>query len=255
MWVACSRRETIRRAARAGIGALAFAFIEPELAAKWVEDYYAIIKSDECVPIGHTVNPNIAVVTGMSCHEDEDEAIRRGLDGFRFFGYSLGHYALFGEHQPGVTNLWDRFLQVKDKMPDNAGRGGIGTPAQLREHLRGYEKAGIEQVIFVQQAGATHHEHICESIETFAAEVMPEFAEREAAYAERKRRELAPAIEAALARKPRLPPLAEAAIPVVEALGRAGRLSVARHLGSRRRDPDRDRRSVGRTPLPGRDGG
>jgi alkanesulfonate monooxygenase SsuD/methylene tetrahydromethanopterin reductase-like flavin-dependent oxidoreductase (luciferase family) len=222
MWVACSRRETIHRAARAGIGALAFAFVEPEQAAKWVEDYYAIIKSKDCVPIGHTVNPNIAVVTGMSCHTDEDEAIRRGLDGFRFFGYSLGHYALFGEHRPGVTNLWDRFQQVKDKMPDNAGRGGIGTPAQIREHLRRYEEAGIEQVIFVQQAGATRHEHICESIETFAAEVMPEFAEREAAYAERKRRELAPAIEGALARKPRLPPLDPAAIPVVEALGRQG---------------------------------
>jgi len=40
-------------------------------------------------------------------------------------------------------------------MPDNAGRAGIGTPAQLREHLRGYEKAGIEQVIFVQQVPVT----------------------------------------------------------------------------------------------------
>src|SRR5215831_14585589 len=221
MWVACSRRETIHRAARAGIGALAFAFVKPSRRRNGSRIYYAIIKSEECVPIGHTVNPNIAVVTGMSCHRDEDEAIRRGLNGFRFFGYSLGHYALFGEHRPGVTNLWD-FLQVKDKMPDNAGRGGIGTPAQLREHLRGYEKAGIEQVIFVQQAGATRHEHICESIETFAAEVMPEFAEREAVYAERKRRELAPALEAALARKPRLSPLADAAIPIVEALGRQG---------------------------------
>jgi hypothetical protein len=25
------------------------------------------------------------------CHPDESEAIRRGLDGFRFFGYSLGY--------------------------------------------------------------------------------------------------------------------------------------------------------------------
>src|SRR5215831_5291409 len=40
MWVACSRRETIHRAARAGIGALAFAFVKPEQAAQWVEDYY-----------------------------------------------------------------------------------------------------------------------------------------------------------------------------------------------------------------------
>jgi hypothetical protein len=162
------------------------------------------------------------VVTGMSCHPDEAEAIRRGLDGFRFFGYSLGHYALFGEHKPGVTSLWDRFLQVKDRMPDNAGRGGIGTPAQIREHLRRYEAAGIDQVIFVQQAGATRHEHICESLEIFARDVMPEFKERELARAEQKRRELAPFIEAALVRKPRLAAIEPAAIPVVEALGRSG---------------------------------
>jgi hypothetical protein len=65
----------------------------------------------------------------MSCHPDEAEAIRRGLDGFKFFGYSLGYYALFGEHKPGRTDLWQRFLQAKDQLPDNAGRGGIGTPA------------------------------------------------------------------------------------------------------------------------------
>jgi alkanesulfonate monooxygenase SsuD/methylene tetrahydromethanopterin reductase-like flavin-dependent oxidoreductase (luciferase family) len=226
MWVACSRRETIHRAARAGLGALAFAFLEPEQAAHWVEEYYAIIKSGECVPIGHTVNPNIAVVSGMSCHPDEAEAIRRGLDGFRFFGYSLGYYALFGEHKPGVTNLWERFLQVKDRLPDNAGRGGIGTPAQLREHLRRYERAGIDQVMFVQQSGINRHEHICQSIETFAAEVMPEFAEREAARAERKRRELEPFVAAALARKPRLAPIAAADIPLVEALGRKAKAAI-----------------------------
>jgi alkanesulfonate monooxygenase SsuD/methylene tetrahydromethanopterin reductase-like flavin-dependent oxidoreductase (luciferase family) len=227
MWVACSRRETIHRAARAGIGALAFSFLEPEQAAKWVEEYYAIIKSDECVPIGHTVNPNIAVVTGMSCHPDEAEAIRRGLDGFRFFGYSLGHYALFGEHQPGITSLWDRFLQVKDQLPDNAGRGGIGTPAQIAAHLRRYENVGIDQVIFVQQAGATRHEHICASLETFAAEVMPEFVAREQTRAEQKRRELEPFVAAALARKPRMAEIDPAEIPLVEALGRKGNSTLS----------------------------
>jgi hypothetical protein len=74
----------------------------------------------------------------------------------------------------------------------------------------------------VQQAGATRHEHICESIETFAREVLPEFAEREAARAERKSREMLPFVEAALARKPRMAELDPAAIPVVEALGRQG---------------------------------
>ncbi len=220
IWVACSRRETIHRAARNGIGALAFAFLEPEQAGKWVEEYYGIIKSKDCVPIGHSVNPNIAIVTGMSCHPEEAEAVRRGLDGFRFFGYSLGYYAVFGEHKPGRTDLWQRFLQVKDQLPENAGRGGIGTPAQLREHLSRYERAGIDQVMFVQQSGANRHEHICESLEIFASKVMPEFKEREEARAAEKRCELAPYIEAALARKPRMPPIDDADIPRVEAFGR-----------------------------------
>jgi alkanesulfonate monooxygenase SsuD/methylene tetrahydromethanopterin reductase-like flavin-dependent oxidoreductase (luciferase family) len=220
LWVACSRRETIHRAARAGIGALAFAFLEPDQAARWVEEYYSIIKSPECLPIGHSVNPNVAIVTGMSCHPDETEAVRRGLDGFRFFGYSLGYYAVFGEHTPGRADLWQRFLQVKDQLPENAGRGGIGTPDQLREHLGRYEKAGIDQVMFVQQSGANRHEHICESLEIFASQVMPEFKQREETRAAAKQRELAPYIEAALARKPRMPPLADADIPRVEAFGR-----------------------------------
>ena len=37
LWVACSRRETIQLAARNGIGALSFAFVEPEEAKEWVD--------------------------------------------------------------------------------------------------------------------------------------------------------------------------------------------------------------------------
>lgn len=222
MWVACSRRETIHRAARAGIGALTFAFIEPELAAKWIQEYYDIIKSSECVPIGHAVNANVALVSGISCHPDEEEAIRRGLDGFRFFGYSLGYVGIFGDHKPGVTNMWDRFQEVKDRLPDNAGRGGIGTPAQLRAHLKGHEDAGVDQVIFVQQCGRNRHEDICESLQHFANSSLPEFKERDAIRQVRKQAELAPFIEQALARKPRMVPVDPADVPLVESFGRRG---------------------------------
>ena len=50
LWVACSRRETIRLAAEKGIGALSFSFVEPEEAAEWVDEYHAIIASERCVP-------------------------------------------------------------------------------------------------------------------------------------------------------------------------------------------------------------
>ena len=76
-------------AARLGIGALTFAFVDPLEAKHWVDEYYSIIKSDECVPIGHTVNANIAMVTSFSLHQDREEAVNRGLEGFEFFGYAL----------------------------------------------------------------------------------------------------------------------------------------------------------------------
>jgi alkanesulfonate monooxygenase SsuD/methylene tetrahydromethanopterin reductase-like flavin-dependent oxidoreductase (luciferase family)/putative sterol carrier protein len=228
LWVACSRRETILLAARRGIGALTFAFIEPEQAKEWVDEYHALIASDECVPAGFAVNPSFAVVLPMMCHSDEETAIQRGIDGAHFFGYSLAHYYVFGDHRPGITNVWEEFLAKRaeygfareiinaDEGPlgvkileQGLGslRGAIGTPDQLTELIRRYEDAGVDQVIFVSQAGPNKHEHICESYELFGKKVLPQFTagreEREAA----KRERLAEACERALARRspPRAP--------------------------------------------------
>src|SRR5712692_1947670 len=80
LWVACSRRDTILLAAEKGIGALTFAFIDPEEAKHWVHDYYSTME-DKGAPIGSVVNPNMACVTTFMCHDDEVEAVRRGLEG------------------------------------------------------------------------------------------------------------------------------------------------------------------------------
>src|SRR6266508_4406255 len=81
-------------------------------------------------------------------------------------------------------------------------------PAQIRDLIRGYQAAGVDQLVFVSQAGRTRHEHICESLELFAREVMPEFAEQADEHDRDKAERLAGAGEAALARRdpPRTPP-------------------------------------------------
>jgi len=222
LWVACSRRETIRLAAEKGIGALSFSFVEPEEAKAWVEEYRAIIASERCVPGGFAVNPQVAVVLPMMCAPDEAQAIERGIDGAHFFGYSLAHYYVFGDHRPGRTDIYEEFLRRRDEVgfarsiitADDAPlgvrvlqqglgslRGAIGTPAQVRDLCRRYEQAGVDQVIFLLQAGRNRHDHICESIELFAGEVMPEFAERAQAADAARAERFAPAIEAALARR------------------------------------------------------
>ncbi|HMB32641.1 MAG TPA: LLM class flavin-dependent oxidoreductase [Methylomirabilota bacterium] len=221
LWVACSNRETIHLAAQLGIGALTFAFIDPEEARHWVSDYYETFKQ-ECVPIGHAVNPNIAMVTGFSCHRDAEEAVRRGMDGFRFFQFALGHHYAFGKHTPGRTNIWKKYEAIRAALDVDVlggGTGCIGTPAQLRETLRKFQSSGVDQTIFIQQSGKNRHEHICEALELFAKDVMPEFKEDEARRLARKEEELAPYVEAAFRRKQYLEPLADTDIPTYEALG------------------------------------
>ena len=231
LWVACSRRDTILLAAEKGIGALAFAFIDPEEAVHWVTDYERTL-AETCVPVGQTVNANIACVTQMMCADTEEEALRRGLEGGNFFGYSLGHYYIFGEHEPGRTDVWAEFVErraergfspemqaaleserlgAKVAAGDTTGlRGATGTPDQIRDYLSRFEEAGVDQVIFVMQAGKNRHEDICESLELFGTRVLPEFKERDEAIVAAKAERLAPVIEAALARKPPPPdPLPE----------------------------------------------
>jgi alkanesulfonate monooxygenase SsuD/methylene tetrahydromethanopterin reductase-like flavin-dependent oxidoreductase (luciferase family) len=225
MWMACTNRDTIKVAARNGIGALAFSFINPEEARTWADIYYGIIKSEECVPLGHTVNPNIAMVSSFSIHRDRAEAIRRGHEGFEFFGYAVNALVAH-DAVPGRSRLFSDYMamrgarteQVIEETKGEAPRSsGIGTPDDMRAHLRQLQEAGVDQVIFLQQAGNNKHEHICESLELFADTVMPQFKADVAEREEKKRKALAPYVEAALGRKKWMKPLADDEIPVVKA--------------------------------------
>lgn len=219
IWLACSKRESIHEAARRGIGALTFAFIDQDEAEKWVGEYYDIIKSEACVPVGHAVNANVAMVTGFSCHADPQEARRRGVDGFRFFGYALGHHYIFGEHVPGRTSIWANYEQARDALPASPGAGGIGTPDEIGKSMRRFEEAGVDQVVLLQQSGKSLHKDICESLELFAASVMPAFKRRDAEREAKKAAELAPYLARALARKEHPPALNDAQIAPIIAVG------------------------------------
>ncbi len=167
------------------------------------------------------MNANVALVSGMSVHGDEAEALRRGLDGFRFFGYSLGHYASFGAHQPTLSN----FVGELSRRSRTTCRVTQGMAASVRRIRYARICAATSRPASIRSfscssAGNNKHEHICESLELFASAVQPEFKMREAARAAEKERELAPFIAAALARKQRMAPIAERDIPTVEAFGR-----------------------------------
>ena len=100
------------------------------------------------------MNPNVAVVTTFMCHPDEDEAMRRGLEGANFFGYSLAHYYVFGRHQPGRTDVWAEYQERRararattprpceaarehgDRLGAKVVEDGVVRPARRDRHAR-----------------------------------------------------------------------------------------------------------------------
>ncbi|MDI5978876.1 LLM class flavin-dependent oxidoreductase [Amycolatopsis magusensis] len=230
IWVACTNRDTLKLAARLGVGALTFSFMDADEARFWVREYYDTFKR-ECRPIGQAVNPNIAMLSGVLCHPDGDEARRRGVRGQQFFKWALAHYYRFGSHVPGRTNLWEEFLRSAPEPM--AGIGGVGTPAEVSAHFRALEEAGVDQVILLQQGGDYPHEHICESLELLGKAVLPEFAGRHEAREERKARELAPYLDEAMRWVPEIAPAPGEAI---EAYPRhwAGSGVTGEQVGTRR---------------------
>lgn len=216
MWLACTNRKTIETAARNGLGALAFTFVDPEEAKAWSDIYYGIIRSEECVPIGHRVNANIALVAGFSLHQDAEEARRRGEDGFAFFRYAI-NALVANDARPGYSTLWEEYETLKGRDLPTIAAPGIGAPEQLTRHIEDFEAVGVDQIIFLQQGGKNRHEHICESLELFGAEVLPRFEERRARREAEKAEALGPYLERALERRRWMAPVAEEDVPVVPA--------------------------------------
>jgi alkanesulfonate monooxygenase SsuD/methylene tetrahydromethanopterin reductase-like flavin-dependent oxidoreductase (luciferase family) len=185
LWMACSQLETIERAGRYGFGALGFQFVSAEAAHAWVHAYYNAITKRRHKLADYLINPNIALVSFFMCAKTDEEA-RRRADGATFFQFALRFYGNQPGRKrpaPGTVNMWDEYNAWKRANPDQqekALRGGlIGSPDALRRKLARFETSHIDQVILLNQAGKNSHEHICESLELFAREVMPEFQSHE----------------------------------------------------------------------------
>jgi alkanesulfonate monooxygenase SsuD/methylene tetrahydromethanopterin reductase-like flavin-dependent oxidoreductase (luciferase family) len=210
LWVAASRRETTMVAARLGMGSLGFGFETPEELGERALEYYRLVR-EELMPIGHAINPALAVLNTFMMADTDEEAMRRSANGPAFFSYSLGYYynpAVGGRHQPGGSNVYRDFLSRSEETAvAQAQRGGfltaaeiasgepndeiqkalyraarsgnaIGTSETLRRTLSKYEAQNLDVMIFVAQCGDRQHEDIMESIERFGKELLPEFKER-----------------------------------------------------------------------------
>ena len=201
LWVACSQLPTIEMAGRRGMGALGFQFVSADAAHAWVHAYYNAITKNLDKLTEYETNPNIALVSYFMCAETDEEA-RRRADGCTFFQFALRYYGNQpGRARPraGAVNVWEEYQAWKRDNPEQVERalhsGLIGSPDTIRNKLRKFATSNVDQIIFLNQAGRNTHEHICEGLELFANEVMPEFQAMEAGHQEWKQAVLSGDIE------------------------------------------------------------
>ncbi len=199
LWVAASRRETTMVAGRLGIGSLGFGFETPDELGERAEEYWRLVR-EECFPIGHAINPALAVLSTFMIGDTDEEAHVRSANGPGFFSYSLGYYynpVTGAKHPPGQHNVYRDYLETQKAQAEAAaakaepedevqralfraaqGRTAVGTEETIRNNIKAYEDNHLDALILVAQCGDRKHEHIMESIERFGKNVLPEFKER-----------------------------------------------------------------------------
>jgi alkanesulfonate monooxygenase SsuD/methylene tetrahydromethanopterin reductase-like flavin-dependent oxidoreductase (luciferase family) len=146
-----------------------------------VHAYYNAMTKRLAKLADYEINPNMALVSFFMCAKTDEEA-RARADGATFFQFALRFYGASQNRQrpaPYTVNMWDEYNKWKRDNPEAqeaALRGGlIGSPETIRRKLKRFQGSHIDQVILLNQAGKNSHEHICESLELFGREVMPEF--------------------------------------------------------------------------------
>jgi len=128
------------------------------------------------------------------------------MESYGFFIYARGHYSFFGEHEPAKTDIWDEFKNHPKEfaLPEGRPLDCVGTPEQIRQRLRDFEDAGIDQVICLSQAANISHDMLSSSIELFSKEVLPEFKDRDQKSARAKAERHARLTELCTPRRPKV---------------------------------------------------
>src|ERR1700689_4839470 len=107
----------------------------------------------------YQINPNVESVNGFMCAPTDAEAMEKAA-GWTFFIFALSYYGRKGVDAPGTSDLWREYQDWRhtEKAQVALKNGLIGSPETIRQKLRQFEAAHVDQVILLNQAGKTSHQ-------------------------------------------------------------------------------------------------
>jgi alkanesulfonate monooxygenase SsuD/methylene tetrahydromethanopterin reductase-like flavin-dependent oxidoreductase (luciferase family) len=199
LYLACSKRDTLREAAELGVGALVLGFAGPDEAASLRAEYdraRAARSGDRLV--SEKPNDHFAVLCPTTVLPDSDQARRIGLRGQRFFAQSIAHWygaggvpdeaVLPGADAESETAAIRQAAEQQEarlheaRIPVTANSTATYNPdhayGSAEDAVRYVERlrdAGADEIICLIQMGTVPQEACLETIRQWGEHIIPRF--------------------------------------------------------------------------------
>lgn len=187
LWVAASNLSSYERAGKQGVGVIGVTRNSVDETRDAIKAYRdAIRSSDRSQFIGAYPNEQVAGFALACCHEDDRTgrdmacAAARWYNGDNDSPLNAVRFATAG----GVDHVVGKFRSRSNEQLIEDGMAIGGNPDTVCRVVEKWAKAGMDQMIFLLQAGRTTHDEVMRSIELIGEKVIPRFADNPAAAAE-----------------------------------------------------------------------
>ena len=180
LWVAATNLGTYEYAGKQGFGVIGVTRNTVEETKAAVASYRAAIRSaDRSSLIGKTANENVAVF-GIACCDTDD---RRGRDlacqaARWYYGDNdaeLNHLRF--TTAGGVEKVRERISKMSNDDLIANGMAIGGDADTVSRQVEKWASVGLDQMIFMLQAGNATHDQVMRSIELIGERVIPRFAD------------------------------------------------------------------------------
>jgi len=189
LWVAATSPESWQIAGKLGIGALGLTlFLTVDEVAEQIKTYRSAAR--ERTPVGKAVNDQVGAFTIVHCAETNAQAVENGgVDAAMWYlnyafrvlaargrdAQKIGPYEEFRKAHPIIGKVVDGTVSFDDL--DAEDMVIVGDPDKCVRKLEKYQRAGIDRVLCLMQAGRIPHPAVRQSIDLFGRHVIPHLRE------------------------------------------------------------------------------
>jgi alkanesulfonate monooxygenase SsuD/methylene tetrahydromethanopterin reductase-like flavin-dependent oxidoreductase (luciferase family) len=180
IWVAASNLETWEHAGRQGFGCIGVTRNTPEETKPFIDAYRAAGRAADRNTLVARVPNNQTAAFAIGCvHEDDRIGREIGCAAARWY-YGQNDAELnrvrFSTSQ-GVTVINDKIASRSNEQLIADAMAIGGNPDTVCRQIERWAEAGLDQMIFMLNAGNTTHEQILRAIELIGEKIIPRFPE------------------------------------------------------------------------------